>query len=187
MGETERREEENETGGADRNSPGSLSRRLEDKGLVLEEESARRKSVAREYAEAIIIAIVLALIIRTFIVQAFKIPSGSMIPTLLVGDHILVWKVVYGIKIPFSDTFLIHFGKPKQGDIIVFKFPKDESKDFIKRIVGEPGDTIEVKNKQVFVNSKPLNEPYTIHQDPTMIPEEFQPRDNYSVTQVPPD
>jgi signal peptidase I len=82
---------------------------------------------------------------------------------------------------------LIHFGKPKRGDIIVFKFPKDESKDFIKRIMGEPGDTIEVRNKQVFVNSKPLNEPYTIHQDPTMIPEEFQPRDNYSVTKVPPD
>lgn len=147
----------------------------------------KRKSVAREYAEAIIIAIILALLIRTFIVQAFKIPSGSMIPTLLIGDHILVWKISYGIKIPFTDTYIIEFGSPKKGDVIVFKFPKDEKKDFIKRIVGEPGDTIEIKNKNVYVNEKLLVEPYAIHKEPNIIPEEFQPRDNFSLVQVPPD
>ena len=99
----------------------------------------KRKSAFREYAEAAVIAILLALFIRTFIVQAFKIPSGSMKPTLLIGDHLLVNKFIYGIKIPFLDRFIVHFKNPRRGDIVVFKWPRDESKDFIKRIIGIEG------------------------------------------------
>jgi signal peptidase I len=112
-----------------------------------------RKSVLREYAEALIIAILLALVIRTFVVQAFKIPSGSMLPTLQIGDHILVNKFIY------------NFRPVQRGDIIVFKFPQDESRDFIKRVVGLPGETVEVRGKEVLINGKPLTEPYAVFSD----------------------
>ncbi len=146
----------------------------------------RQKSVFREYAEAIIIAAVLALFIRTFIVQAFKIPSGSMEDTLLVGDHILVNKFLYGTVIPFTDTRILPIREPKRGDIIVFKYPGDESKDFIKRVIGTPGDVVEIINKKVYVNGKPLNEPYTIFKDGDIIPRALQPRDNFGPIKVPP-
>jgi len=121
------------------------------------------KSVVREYSEAIIIAVALALFIRTFFVQAFKIPSGSMEDTLLIGDHLLVNKFIYGITIPFMDKKLVYFASPKRGDIIVFRFPEDRNKDFIKRIIAVGGDKIEVKNKQVFINDEPLgDEPYAV-------------------------
>lgn len=113
-----------------------------------------RTSTVLEYAEAIVVALVLALIIRTFIVQAFKIPSGSMIPTLRVGDHILVNKFLYGLPIPFIDKKFLTLHKPQRGDTIVFKFPQDTSKDYIKRIVGVPGDTLEVRGTNVFVNGE---------------------------------
>ena len=102
----------------------------------------KRKSVFREYAEAIIIALLLALFIRTFIVQAFKIPSGSMIPTLLIGDHILVNKFMYGIKNPFTGNSWVPIGEPKRNDIIVFKYPLNPSQDFIKRVIALPGESI---------------------------------------------
>src|SRR3989304_4403336 len=98
----------------------------------------RRKSAAREWLEALAVAVLLALFIRTFVVQAFKIPSGSMIPTLLVGDHILVSKFTYGVRIPVLDTWVLGPRAPRRGDIIVFKYPYDESRDFIKRGVGLP-------------------------------------------------
>ena len=111
-----------------------------------------RISVVREYVEAIVIALVLALFIRQFIVQAFKIPSGSMIPTLLVGDHILVNKFIYGLKVPFIEKKLLVFDKPDRGDIIVFKYPRDPSKDYIKRVVGLPGDKIDIYRNHVVIN-----------------------------------
>jgi signal peptidase I len=125
--------------------------------------SDRRKSVVREYAESIIIALVLALMIRSFVVQAFKIPSGSMEDTLLIGDHILVNKMAYGLQAPFSGMKLGFFGllsDPQRGDIIVFPFPRDPSRDFIKRVVGLPGERIEVRNHRVYVNGEVLKEPY---------------------------
>ena len=120
----------------------------------------RRKSVVREYVEAIAIAILLALVIRTLIVQAFTIPSGSMMDTLLVGDYILVNKFLYGPEVPLTDYRLPAIRLPHRGDIIVFKSPQDEKRDFIKRIVGTPGDTVQVRGQQVLINGQALEEPY---------------------------
>jgi signal peptidase I len=120
----------------------------------------KRKSVVREYAEAIAIAILLALVIRTLIIQAFTIPSGSMMDTLLVGDYILVNKFLYGPEVPLTAYRLPGFRDPERGDIIVFKYPQDEKRDFIKRIVGTPGDTVQVRGDQVVLNGRPLAEPY---------------------------
>lgn len=108
----------------------------------------KEKSLLREYLEAIIIAGLLALVIRTFVIQAFKIPSGSMLQTLQIGDHILVNKFIYD----FTD--------PQRGDIIVFKYPLDKDRDFIKRVIGLPGETIEIKNRVVYINGKPIKENY---------------------------
>ena len=123
-------------------------------------ERIKKKSTIREYAEAAAIAILLALFIRAFVVQAFKIPSGSMEPTLLVGDHILVNKFLYGVKLPFFQTTLIPISTPERGDIIVFIYPRDESKDYIKRVIGLPGDTIQTKGRQIFVNGRPFEDKY---------------------------
>ena len=127
-----------------------------------------KKSLLWEYVEAIITALILALLIRTFVVQAFKIPSGSMIPTLLIGDHILVNKFLYGTQIPFSDKKILILREPEKGDIIVFKYPENPTKDFIKRVIATEGDTIEEKNKVVYVNGEPVVETYAYHYDPTM-------------------
>src|SRR5262244_873551 len=120
----------------------------------------KRKSLAREYIEAIFIAVLLALVIRQFAVQAFTIPSGSMMDTLLIGDYILVNKFLYGSEIPFTDIHLPGLRAPEHGDIIVFKYPNDESRDFIKRIIAVGGDTVQVKDNRVWLNGKPLDEPY---------------------------
>jgi len=123
----------------------------------------RKKSVFREYAEAAAIAILLALFIRTFVVQAFKIPSGSMEPTLLVGDHILVNKFIYGVKLPFIHKTIIPISDPKRGDVIVFIYPEDKSKDFIKRVIGLPGDTVEMIGEKVIINGKPYADPHAYY------------------------
>jgi signal peptidase I len=120
----------------------------------------RRKSIVREYAEAIAIAVLLALIIRTLIVQAFTIPSGSMMDTLLVGDYILVNKFLYGPELPFTDWRTPALRYPHRGDIVVFKYPQDEKRDFIKRIVALPGEEVQVRGQQVFINGQALTEPY---------------------------
>ncbi len=149
-------------------------------------EKARQKSLVREYGEAIIIAVLLALFIRAFVVQAFKIPSGSMKPTLLVGDHILVNKFIYGVKVPILNKELLHIKDPKRFDIVVFQYPVDPSKDFIKRVIGLPGDTVQVKDKKVYVNDKPLDEPWAVHSDPKVLPASVSPRDNMGPIVVPP-
>ena len=118
----------------------------------------KKKSAFREYAEAAVIAIILALFIRAFIVQAFKIPSGSMEPTLLVGDHILVNKFLYGVKIPFINKTLIPVSEPEHDDVIVFIYPVDRSKDFIKRVIGLPGDEIKMVDNTIYLNGKPYKD-----------------------------
>jgi signal peptidase I len=158
---------------------------LKKKNSVKDEARTKKKSGLRENIEAILLAIVLALFIRTFVIQAFKIPSGSMKQTLLIGDHILVNKFLYGIKIPFSQTTIIPIKNPKRGDIIVFKFPEDPSKDFIKRVIGVAGDVIEVRDKRVYVNHTLLNHDYGIYTDPHIIPGVIQPRDNFGQVVVP--
>ena len=144
-----------------------------------------RKSLVREYAEAIAVALLLALVIRTFVVQAFKIPSGSMIPTLDIGDHLLVNKFLYGTKIPFRDVKIMPIRQPERGDIIVFKYPEDESRDFIKRVIGVAGDRIEIHDKVVYVNGVANSEPYIIHRDHLVLPAGMQPRDNFGPITVP--
>ncbi len=168
---------------------GKASDRLNDKEKAEQafdaETPPKKKSALRENIEAIVVAIILALFIRTFIVQAFKIPSGSMKDTLLIGDHILVNKFIYGVKIPFTDLTLIPVKEPKRGDIVVFRFPEDPDKDFIKRVIGVGGDTVEIRNKKVYVNGEPLNHDYGIHTDPYVIPGVLQPRDNFGPVVVP--
>jgi len=145
-----------------------------------------KKNIFREYGEAILIAVILALLIRTFVVQAFKIPSGSMKPTLLVGDHILVNKFIYGVKVPFLNITLIPVKDPKRGDIVVFKFPEDPKKDFIKRVIAVAGDTVQIRNKKVYINDKPMEDPFGTHLDPHLIPGGARPRDNLGPVTVPP-
>jgi signal peptidase I len=113
-----------------------------------------RKSTVREYSESIGVAVAVALLLRAFVVEAFQIPSGSMIPTLQVGDHIFVSKFSYGLSIPFTDTKVLQYAQPKRGDVVVFKFPQDHSTDYIKRVVGLPGDVLEMKQEGLYINGK---------------------------------
>jgi len=147
----------------------------------------KKKHIVREYAESIIVAVILALIIRTFLVQAFKIPSGSMEDTLLIGDHLLVTKFLYGTKIPFTDTKIFKIRDPRQGDVIVFEYPEDPSKDFIKRVVGTPGDVVEGREKKVFVNGKLYENPHEIHKEKEITPKAQNPRDSFGPVTVPAD
>ncbi|MBU0465828.1 MAG: signal peptidase I [Proteobacteria bacterium] len=145
------------------------------------------KSSLRENTEAIIIAIIIAMFIRTFIIQAFKIPSGSMLETLQIGDQILVNKFIYGIKIPFTDgKTLIPVKNPQKGDIVVFKYPEDPSKDFIKRVVATGGDTLEIIDKKLYVNNKMVEgETYAVYKTQDIIPGKFNSRDNLRKIKVP--
>lgn len=118
--------------------------------------SKSKKNAVREFLDALFVALLLALFIRTFIVQAFKIPSGSMIPTLLIGDHILVNKFVYGIPIPFTNKKLVEFKQPERGEVIVFRYPREPDKDFIKRVVGVPGDTVAMDDGVLYINGHPI-------------------------------
>ena len=146
-----------------------------------------KKSGLRENIEAIAIAILLALFIRTFVVQAFKIPSGSMKETLQIGDHILVNKFIYGIKLPFVQKTIIPIKKPRKDDIIVFRYPENPKLDFIKRVVGVDGDVVEVRNKKLYVNDKLIDQDFAIHTDPHIIPAVYNKRDNFGPVIVPPD
>ena len=118
--------------------------------------STKKKSVIREWTESIIVAFVLAMIIRSFVIQAFKIPTGSMRPTLLEGDLILVNKFIYGAKIPFTNLRLPKFRPPQRTDVVVFIYPENPKKDFIKRLVALEGETVEIKNGTIYIMDKPL-------------------------------
>lgn len=150
----------------------------------------KKKSNVRETVEAVVIAFLIALVIRTFVIQAFKIPSGSMIPTLLVGDHILVNKFLLGtpVDIPFTNVTLFRMPglrKVRRGDVVVFKYPEDPKRDFIKRVVGVGGDVVTAKDKVVYVNGRRLVEPYTQHVDDEIKPGQFDKRDNFGPVVVP--
>ena len=145
----------------------------------------KRKSTFREYAEAIIVALVLALIIRTFVVQAFKIPSGSMEPTLEIGDHILVNKFIYGVKIPFTSINLFPWESPQRGDVIVFIYPLEPDKDFIKRVIGVGGDTVRIVNKKLYINGAEVPDPHAVYKEDMILPGDMQKRDNFGPVTVP--
>ncbi len=177
----------------------------------------QKKKVIRETIEAIVIALILALIIRTFVVQAFKIPSSSMEPTLLIGDHLLVNKFIYGVSFPFTERKVFSFKKPKPGDVIVFEFPgnpeyckglsnttmkrlentvekrdiwqliMDDCKDYIKRVVAVEGNIVEVRDKKVYVNDKPLENNSGVNIDLSVYPRGLEPRDNFGPYTVPKD
>jgi signal peptidase I len=149
-------------------------------------EGGARKGKVREYVEAFAVALLIALVVRTLVIQAFKIPSSSMEDTLLIGDHIFVNKFLYGYHVPFTKGRILRFGSPEQGDIIVFVFPEDPSKDFIKRVIGVPGDTIEIRQKRVFLNGRLLEEKYVRYADAEMTDGFIRSRDNLPPVKVPP-
>ena len=153
----------------------------------LEEETMERKKFIKEYLEPIVIAVLIALFIRTFIIQAFKIPSSSMEPTLLVGDHILVSKFIYGIKIPFTDTRLFQLNKPKRGDVVVFIFPKDPSKDFIKRVIGVGGEKVEIIRNKIYINDKLIDDPWGYFSERSDWTRYLQPMERYGPKIIPKD
>src|SRR5215510_1787441 len=122
-----------------------------------------KKSVAREYLESIVVAVILALFIRTFVVQAFKIPTGSMETNLLIGDHLLVNKMVYSPSAGWLEERLLPKKRIQRGHVVVFKFPEEPARDFIKRVIGLPGETVEIRNKVVYIDGKPLDESAYVH------------------------
>jgi len=128
--------------------------------FLRKEEIMGKKRFIKEYLEPIVIAVLIALFIRAFIVQAFKIPSSSMEPTLLVGDHLLVNKFIYGIRIPYADIKFFQYKKPERGDIIVFIFPKDRKKDFIKRVIGTEGERVAIVHNKIYINDKLIDDPW---------------------------
>ena len=140
----------------------------------------------KDWIEPIIIALVLVFFIKTFFIQNFKIPSSSMEDTLLIGDHLFAVRFIYGTKIPFTKINILKVRNPRQGDIIVFKYPEDPSKDFIKRCVATEGQTVEIKNKQVFVDRKQMEFPkHAKFIDNNILPIEFGVRDNYPAKLIP--
>jgi signal peptidase I len=147
--------------------------------------AGKSRSIVREYVEAALWALVLTLFLRAFVIQAFRIPSESMMDTLLKGDFLFVNKFEYGPKIPFTHVRLPGLREPRHGDVIVFQFPQDPSKDYIKRCIATGSQTLEVKDKHVQVDGKALVEPYAIHSDPNLRPAGFDSRDFFGPVTVP--
>ena len=147
-------------------------------------ETTFRKSTAREYFESIAVAVILALFVRTWVVQAFKIPTGSMEENLLIGDHLLVNKFVYAPAATGLERLLLPLGDVERGDVLVFKFPEDPERDFIKRVVGLPGETIELRQGRVFIDGAVIDEPWLDPMRPDgRLPPDF--RGTYGPTDVP--
>jgi signal peptidase I len=146
---------------------------------------AKIKSKIREFIEGIIAAVLIALLITTFVIKMYKIPSRSLVPTLLVGDQLVVNKLIYGIKIPYFRNTIIPITDPQRGDIIVFIYPKDRSLDFIKRVIGVNGDKIEIQDKKIFINGKLFTDNTGIYTDKMIYPGSLQPRDNFGPVTVP--
>jgi signal peptidase I len=152
------------------------------------EAAAFQKSTVREYFESIVVAVILALFIRTFVVQAFKIPTGSMEPNLLVGDHLLVNKFVFSPTATPLERMLLPVRPIERGDVVVFKYPEDPERDFIKRIIGLPGEQVEVRGTQVLINGTAIPQPYAhflLPHDPNAPPNEGDPREQYGPLTVP--
>lgn len=156
-------------------------------------EESEKKSTAREYYEALLIAVIFVNFARIFVFQAFKIPTGSMEDNLKIGDHIIVNKFIYGPDGDGPLSSLVPIREVRRGDIIVFRYPADPETDFVKRVVGMPGDVLEIRDKKVLIDGKPIDEPYVLHEDPQIypdqpaLPEPYRSRDQFGPYKVPPD
>ena len=148
--------------------------------------SPSMRKFIKDYVEPILIAVLIALFVRSFVVQAFRIPSGSMEPTLLVGDYLLVNKFIYGIRIPYTDIKFLQFQKPHRGDIIVFIFPMDPSKDFIKRVIGTEGEKVQIIDKRIYINDRQIDDPWG-HFENIGSPQYQQTVENFGPVVVPKD
>jgi signal peptidase I len=149
-----------------------------------------KKSTAREYFESIVVAVILALFIRTFVVQAFKIPTGSMEENLLIGDHLLVNKFVFGPTASAAEKAVLPITDIKRGDVLVFKFPVEPERDFIKRVIGLPGETVEVKERKIYINGTVIDDPHAHYLLPASSPDyhevtSFDVRERYGPVTVP--
>jgi len=151
----------------------------------LKSDETEKKSIIREYTGAVIIGLVLVLVIPTFVVQAFKIPSESMEPTLEIGDHLLVNKFIYGIKIPFTSINLFSWNSPQRGDVIVFIYPMEPDKDFIKRVIGVGGDTVKIVNKHLYINGVEVPDPHAVYRENTILMGDEQKPDNFGPVTIP--
>jgi signal peptidase I len=141
---------------------------------------------ARQWIEPGFIALLIAVIIRIFLLQGYRIPSQSMENTLIIGDQILETKFSYSVTLPWDDRAYIKTASPKRGDVIIFKYPEDTRILFVKRCMGLPGDVIEIRKKALFVNGAEVKEAYAVHKDPEIFPEDDNVRDNFGPVQVPP-
>jgi signal peptidase I len=150
-----------------------------------------KKSTTREYYEALLIAIIFVNFARIFVFQAFKIPTGSMEDNLKIGDHLIVNKFIYGAGAESGLAKIFPLRQVRRGDIIVFRYPENPETDFVKRVIGLPGETLTIRNKQVSINGKPLEEPYVVHLDPSTFPyspmsiEPYRSRDQFGPYRIP--
>jgi len=149
--------------------------------------TAASRNLLREYCVSLGWALALALVIRTAVIQTFEIPSGSMLDTLLIGDYLVANKFIYGVRIPFTPYRLPALRDPQAGDVVIFEYPLDPSQDYIKRVVGVPGDVVEVRDKRVLVNGRESHLPGVNHRDPALLSRNMGPRDNFGPIQVPED
>ena len=149
-----------------------------------------KKSVPREYFESLVVAVLLALFVRTWVFQAFKIPTGSMEQNLLIGDHLIVNKMEFGPAPTALERALLPARAVRRGDVVVFKYPVDPERDFIKRVVGLPGDRLEMHRKKIYINGQPLDETYTQFLEPPSAsgpPRTEDVREEYGPVNVPAD
>jgi signal peptidase I len=147
-----------------------------------------KKSVLREYLESFLIAVILALFVRTWVFQAFKIPSGSMEPNLLIGDHLIVNKLEFAPTATALERTLLPHREIRRGDVIVFKYPEDPERDFIKRVMGLPGDRVELREKRVVINGQPIDDPHAYYLQPPSTgasPRSTDVRETYGPVTVP--
>ncbi|MBN1881381.1 MAG: signal peptidase I [Deltaproteobacteria bacterium] len=149
-------------------------------------ETTHAVHAVREFAEIIVLALIIVLVCKTLVFQTYRIPSESMVPTLYPGDQILVCKCSYGVPVPFTDVFIFGLREPSRGDVVVFKFPPDHRVHYIKRLVGMPGDTIEIKNKVLYVNGEVYDVAEAQYIDPLVMPGVVSRRDNYGPITIPP-
>jgi len=150
--------------------------------------TVKQKSALRDWVEALVVAFVIAMIIRAFVLQAYRIPSSSMEDTLLKGDHILATKYNYGLTVPFTTRKIWGADRvPKRGDIVIFTFPVNHNMDFVKRVIGVPGDIVEVREKNVYINGKPYKTDFEKHTDPFILTQgQGAVRDNFGPVKVEP-